>query len=63
MADSNVTFISDLLPEWLKGEEGEKCETRSWDVVSAELEKVEPGCLQAALKVWIDSEQQDIMLI
>ncbi|KAK5654742.1 hypothetical protein OQA88_7067 [Cercophora sp. LCS_1] len=37
------------IPDWAIGEEGRKGQEKSWDVVVAELERVEPGCVKSIL--------------
>jgi hypothetical protein len=39
------------LPSWMTDEEGQKSQMRAWDVVAAELEAIEPGCLKKLVEL------------
>jgi hypothetical protein len=40
-----IATIRDKLPSWMTDEDGQKFQRRAWDVVTAELETIEPGCV------------------
>ncbi|KAM0812460.1 hypothetical protein AB5N19_12451 [Seiridium cardinale] len=46
----NCEIEEDRVPDWITDEEGQRTQQRVWDDIVKELELVEPGCVQNALR-------------